>query len=733
MIAKKGAAAKGFTISAQMLQFILGLGIVIIVLFSLLFYFFRNQSERESEQNVANLLKKIEIVCDSGEPQSLKFNLPQSLGFEDNIRNFIHMSPNVGTDPYFYVYYESFPPEPPYELFDSVEGTVASIIAPWSEDYPWSSNLLLTAALDMATMDLNFGFGKLAKGIKQSKGIVASEISSSESLVNAIKAKKIIVKDTEVVIGELPNFAKYTAALTVLCMAATDENLENCALLSAVGYAGTRAAGKGLKVAFNKWNEGIVNEKNMLMKSEKIKNILDDGARAGDEARLNGLSDEGFIEMRGNDVIIRDPDTRAAIDLMCNKNPSRCAGDWLGEIHIIRTKTGDIGDIILDKTKTKGFVYRVDQFWENFKGSVAPVLHKDVGTPQSLRTIADSFESQPIEVKRSILKQMMREGYDLDVILADDKSVEAAVKRISTGWRSRAGEGNILLIEKNSELAKTFGMLDSGYGYDPKTLFNEYFNSLSNKNFADQQQELKFAYGLFSGKKFRITDKINEVAKGTLGYSLLRIQDQTPLGLTYWNQQVSFYNYPTTPCQSGQICLQYGFYVQKYNLPDSCVNSGVTQVKLKRDSIVAKDPRFYLVSPCFSNLEITKEGDTIYISPKFCENQPDEYVDVPNYCYATSGVVNYYVTTETASFFADCIANVICNALTLTGGGNLGTSAVLACLNVKTPLKYASLCGALGQGARLLLDMSRETVINYPYIPKEIQNSYGFDSRYVGC
>ena len=141
---------------------------------------------------------------------------------------------------------------------------------------------------------------------------------------------------------------------------------------------------------------------------------------------------------------------------------------------------------------------------------------------------------------------------------------------------------------------------------------------------------------------------INSV-KYPLGYTAIRFQDLfTPLGGTYiYENYLAYYARTQGECSGGELCLQLGFLVRPYSLPNSCINNGVNQTKLVRNSVVATDPGFYLVSPCFANLKVYKQGDTVYVEPKLCKNH--ELPAIPNYCFATAEAVNFYWSDEIAS------------------------------------------------------------------------------------
>lgn len=731
MRAKKGAdASKGLTLTAQQIKFALGLFASIIVTYSVWWLFFHNYYERIAEQNMANLYNAIDSVCDTGQSQSLNFYLPQEAGFKGWVYQNLGVSGgNIGTDPYFYVYYERFPPEPPYELADitkitqgditGIPGTYFSIVAPWSEDLPWSSNMMMTAAMDLVAFDTLPGFGKLQDAARGVKNKILTSIEGSNKLAGLVKAGKIIMKGKEILIGDFKTFTKVTITATVACVMMTGKDLKTCALFSAVSYMGVRAAGYGMRKAITGIASRINSIKGSTVSSTELENLMHEGAREGDRGWIEKLIEEGHVIEENGQYVVKNEEAIEAIEKYVEENPQNM--DSLGDFVFTKdTKTGKIKEVILEKTKLNKFTDKTKSWWNKLKSSIGGILHEDVISPKGQNVLANAGDIQNIEYKRSILTQMKQQGLKIDVHLADDKSVENAFSKMTNKVRNSGNKGYVMLVEKDSGLAKSLSKVG---GKEGTTWANGYFESLANKKFGSSQgNEIKAFYDVAMGKEFRIGEKAKNLMKGQLGYALLRVQDQTVLGLTYWDKQLSTYTMTGQFCQEGQLCLQMGYYVRQYDLPESCVEKGIGNITLKRTSIVASDPRFYLVSPCFSHLEISKQGDTIFIDPKICRNKPDEYKDVPNYCFATSGVVNFYVISEVAAWIGDCVTSIICNIVTV-GQGGLGAFDILKCLTLGTSPKVPTVCGQLGQGVRLMIDLTREGIVTYPYVPEAIQDS----------
>jgi hypothetical protein len=158
-----------------------------------------------------------------------------------------------------------------------------------------------------------------------------------------------------------------------------------------------------------------------------------------------------------------------------------------------------------------------------------------------------------------------------------------------------------------------------------------------------------------------------------------------------------------------------GACVRQFELPESCVNKGINSIKLKRDSLVAKDPRFYLVSPCYAKLKIYVEGDTLYVEPYM------KIDDKKNYCYATAGLVNWYVGSEIGDYAVRCVSASFCAVA--TGGVGI-LDAVLACFGFGKG--FTGVCSIVSNLAGLIVDIFRDTVLIYPDVYKSMPNLIDF-------
>ena len=117
-----------------------------------------------------------------------------------------------------------------------------------------------------------------------------------------------------------------------------------------------------------------------------------------------------------------------------------------------------------------------------------------------------------------------------------------------------------------------------------------------------------------------------------------------------------------------------------------CSQPGIDKIKLERTSTthVGDNPDFYLVSPCFAQVTVTKQADTIYLQPRLCKNH--RFQDMPNYCFATANAVDFYVSSETSSF----------------------VTSILSAF-APPPADVVLLISTIG------IDALRETIIQYPF------------------
>jgi hypothetical protein len=302
-----------------------------------------------------------------------------------------------------------------------------------------------------------------------------------------------------------------------------------------------------------------------------------------------------------------------------------------------------------------------------------------------------------------------------------DEALRILSYRLNRLERQVEEGGFFVVVEKNSRLEALINDIDAYHNSRVSVI--TYLNNIIENG---DKEEAKNFWNLLNGKRLRIKEDIETFSRGTFGYMFLRVQDlYTPLGATYWDRYFSTYGYPSleaqkkgfcqTQCEDGKICVQLGACVREFDLPDSCTNKGVSSINLRRDSIVASNPRFYLVSPCYAKLKIYIKDNTLYVEPYM------KIEDKKNYCYATGSLVNWYVGTEIAAYTARCVSATLC-AIATVGAGAL--DAILACVGIGKG--FTGVCSIASNLAGLLVDMFREMTLVYPDVYKNMPGLIDF-------
>ncbi len=703
---------KGLTISAQMLKFLAGLIIAVCIGFAIMIFLYRNYYERIAEQNYAKLYHAIEVACENGE-SSTSFMLPQNAGIKGLVQQTLGISgANIGSDPYFYVYYEEFPSYQ-WSMWETyingvkVQDPISGLIIPWSEDTPWSTNMMMTLAIDTAFLGISPGFGKLKGSLEKVGGRIKNALVESEKISKAMKAGKIVYKGGKVIITEAKHFAETTAAATFACFALTDLSLGECAYYSVWVYPVLRSTSYIIPKVISKRIENAKNSRILQLKDE-ILTVMEETSDDA-ESVWDDLVTRGKIKKIGNKYYVEDDEVKDALFMIAKE---RGEPEMLGSFRFTDQGIEIDEDSFIKKIK-EGFSER----FNSLKASIGNVFGDEAIAGKGLHNFANQIDyiANDEELAWEIVKTINAQGLDTGVWSKVD--AQKYLRELAEKIRSMADDGSVLLLPKDSKLLEVV----EKYGLsDDQTLAKALQDYL--KDIPNNPKEAVYLHYAKKGTRFLFTEQLKEKL-APYGYIWLRFQDMyTIAGGTYWDKQISYYTTTGTYCGKGEICLQEGYYVIRQPLPKSCKNKGITNIKLERNSLVASNPRFYLVSPCFANLYLYTSGDTLYIKPIICnqDSKPEEFKDVPNYCYATEGVVNYYVSMEAGSWFADCAVAILCNVL-LGAQGGIGIIDIIQCLTLGiAPSNVKTLCGFLGNGVRLFLDVTRDAIINYPYIPESI-------------
>lgn len=605
------------TVSEENLNFVFGLLLAVVIVIAVWWLFLHNQSERVTEQSVYKLYNTIDQVCNDSIKRDMLFYAPQEEGFQGWVaqnlklpggKTLLMPAGSMGTSPYFYIYFEDFPPE----------GTCTNplslgIVCYWKEDLPWSNNLILTGVVDAF-------FG-------------------------------------------LPIGNEFTEKIGTALREGTYE------ILSAADKAALKLGGGIYKAVKATLKDGIDSAINKIASSSARELRLAEIDRVFfesiDETEIrDNLLKEGIIEKVGDKYRLL-PEYKNDFEQILKQYPSVKPEFF----ELEKTTTGEIKDVFYNfggqidsfKEKIKNFFSNLNKM--GYEGSLTNSGSEElVGKLKALGPVRKAEIYDEFGFKPSIMEQLKMKLSSTELVNFKSGKMDAIIK----GIEDDVNHGGLISIPSGSALTDYINK----YG---DAAFDRYL-----QDFPKIQGESKLLKGLFERKVLLVPEEYKPI-KYEATYAILRVQDIfTPAGATYLDRSIS--NIAGATCEPGDLCLKMGTaYVRPYSLEESsCLAKGVTQIKLKRGSMVSSDPKFYLVSPCFAMLEISKEGNTIYIEPKICKNKPKGYENNPNYCFATAGMVNFYVSDEIASL-----------AVGLVPG--------------------------YGQISQFGLDMVRESTITYPY------------------
>ena len=768
---------------------ILGSIITILIGFGVWWFFIHSSSDRIVEENGVKFVKALDVACETNQPVYLEFQMPQPFvaSLKEKVEEFSNwVSKKLGfggpelnipiqtfNDPYYKVYWEYFPPDPPYSFGQGVLETAASIFAPWSEDLPWSSNFMLTLTFDTAFLGLDILGVKEVKGAITSTGRAAanklvSKIASispktfekARMVWNAIenagdvvvenlgKAEKVVVKGGKLVLKEGKFVGGVTTAYTVFCLITEDKTLEECLKESVILGIGTDAT----KIFVSKYTFPKVKLK-LQSKIYAIKNKF--SVKFEDFKKIFSSSTDEIAE---EDLIPILKESVGEKGWKYNENLKKfiaSSEDDVAKENVINP--------LEEYASQKGYPNRIDDFdiiYEYDEQGKVKGIKEVIYDPKTLKEKIKERILYPVEEKLGRLSEKIMSDRMLDsdgfkefsefskeyfeknpdkakeflkLVGVEVKNEDEALRMLSEKWSKIAREAEegyyFLVVEKGSKIESLVDKLDdikltSSHVYqDSRSVVREYLYNIVESG---DKEEAGNLWNLLNGKRLRVKEDIEVFSRGTFGYMFLRIQDlYTPLGATYWDRYFSYYGYPSleankkgfcqTRCEDGKVCVQLGACVREFDLPESCANKGITSIKLKRDSIIAKDPRFYLVSPCYAKLKIYVDGDTVYVEPYM------KIDDKKNYCYATAGLVNWYVGSEVSAYAVRCVSTSLC----AVGTGGIGTlDAILACFGLGKG--FTGACSIVSNLAGLLVDVFREGVLIYPDVYKNMPNLIDF-------
>ena len=764
---------------------IIGSIITILIGFGVWWFFIHSSSDRIVEENGAKFVRALGVACETNQAVEINFEMPQPFvgSLKEKTEEFfrdvqkkigiggteINIPFQMFNDPYYKIYWEYFPPDPPYSFGEGVIETAASVFTPWSEDLPWSSNFMATVLVDSFVLGIDiFGLKEIKGGISSRGRVVMNwlrkrlEDMTPEVFEKATKAwgaidkgvdmviekigkaEKLVIKGGKIVVGEGKFIGKVASTYTILCLVTQDKTLGECAKEGVILGVGADVA----KVVITKYVYPKLKSKleakikrikaEFSMKWEEFKELFSSSVdEIIDEDIIPSLKEE--VGNKGWQYDSKLKKFRATIDNEISReeviNPlqvyvdSKGYPDRVDDFVIIYDKDGrTIKEVIYDpksitdKLKEK-ILYPIEKKLGRLSENIMSDRMLDSESFKEFSEFSREYFEKDPERAREFLRLA---GVKVE---NSDEALRILSQRFGRIEREVQEDIFFVVFERDSKLEKLIDRLDdikhsSSYVYhDQRHAVREYLYKIIENGDKDEAKNL---WNLLNGKRLRIKEDVEIFSRGTFGYMIFRIQDlYTPLGATYWDRYFSYYGYPSlevqkkgfcqTQCEDGKICVQLGACVRAFDLPESCVNKGINSIKLKRDSIVAKDPRFYLVSPCYSRLKIYVEGDTVYVEPYM---KADER---KNYCYATAGLVNWYVGSEITAYAIRCISASLC-AISTPGIGSL--DAILACFGFGKG--FTGVCSIVSNLAGMIVDIFRETMLVYPDVYKNMPNLIDF-------
>jgi len=431
---------------------------------------------------------------------------------------------------------------------------------------------------------------------------------------------------------------------------------------------------------YNNWydNYKFVKEWSGLITINALDQLTEEIADTTDEAVKKVLINKGFepddegklvLDFRKTDLEKNNfaKDLKEAIE-----SRNYAAGDRISEYEGFKIEYDENGNalrVIYNPKDENSISSLIKKYFlgysKKFLGMLASKLNFIHDKMIDGEVVADALKELKDEIIRNddfaerMLNALKKYG-----IKSKDQLIEMLDETIK---KYESGENMALVVSKQSVLGKVLDELAENEKMSPRKLYDgirTVLHEIENGNI----KERDYLYGLLKGKTLRIREDIAEIlTENPIGYSALRAIDMyTPLGMTYWDRYFSYYGYEgqKTPegcqpnCEEDKICLQLGACVRQFDLPESCQKIGIRNVKLDRDSIVAADPRFYLVSPCYSKLQIYIDSSdaTIFIKPIL---DKQKLLSEAVYCYATEGYVNTYITTFITEHILDIAANFL--------------------------------------------------------------------------
>jgi hypothetical protein len=393
----------------------------------------------------------------------------------------------------------------------------------------------------------------------------------------------------------------------------------------------------------------------------------------------------------------------------------------IGDYRLIYDKEGNLVKVVFDPQESLGkrfkeiFIDPIKNFLKEMeaKGFIWNEIIDSETVKEFIKDLLNEIQKKP----KSPFVENLEKALKMD-------SDKIAYKLQSLADKMENSIG--IVIEKNTKLAEMMKNLPDKSPKEVSHMLREYAYYIATSG---DQKEIELFKNLLNGKDMRLKEDLELFfRKGAIGYATLRVIDlYTPLGATYWDKYLSYYGYEgqkvpegcQTQCEEGKICVQLGACFRQYELPESCKKLGIESMKIERDSLVAKNPRFYLVSPCYGEAQIYLDQNerSIFVKVLLDPNKK------PNYCYAYKGYVDAYVISEATEIIARCSCGILCATLEAMGTAGLATplaaaDAVKACIG-GGPI---GLCSILCNLVDMSILVFREGLMVWPNVYENFPN-----------
>lgn len=760
------------------LKYLVGIVLAVIIGFLIYWFMIQTPSDEIAQKNANVFYENLKILCENpNKVVEFDFELPQHKvsSLKDQVENFfgtiasffgfksdIEIPFQAFNDPYYKIYWEFFPPEPPYEFGKGVIESVQSIFAPWYEDLPWSSNFMVTLSFNMMFFGLDyFGIGETFGRIKKAGRILAyktfdkiknvldskilpklskvfNALDKGKSVTEKIVTKtgrsiKITVKGGKFVIKEGKFIAGSTAVYTIFCWVTQDKTLGEClkeGVISSIGIdigklVIKKYAVPKIKKRFTKYLAKFGNkvrckmddfmsffkkDVDEILESEEIKKILKNKGWKWDETNKYWIASV-------DDEIARENIINALEEFVKENGFPDSVDDFT---FIYETKDGKkmLKEVVFKpKSLRETILDNIKYPFQKITGLIeSKVMSNEMLAPEGLSIFLENMKGYFERDPEKALELLKLAGKEV-------KNSEEALRILKTRINRILKECDkgicFLVVESGSNLEKIIKDAAQIYEENPEGVIEVFSNYLDEIVKYKDEKEAKLLWNFLNGKKLRLREDIEKFSRGTFGYMLLRFQDiYTPLGATWWDRYYSYYGYKgeklpygwcQTSCDDNKLCLQLGACVRQYDFPEECIDKGIYQIRIKRDSIVAPNPRFYLVSPCKAKIRMYVKDDTIFVEPHLYT----KYNNGKNYCYATSKFVSWYVGLEIGSEVVRCVSAVLCGLITAAPTGGYGIlDGILSCIG--TGKAYTGMCSIVSNLAGIVVDLHRETQLVWP-------------------